>query len=105
MLNNALLALSPLDGRYLPKTAQLRDYFSEASLIKHRILVEALYLIKLINFLGVGKLTPGQKKRLLNWVDRLTQKELVKVKRIEAEIHHDVKAVEYFINLNLKKLN
>jgi len=101
---SSLSALSPLDGRYLPETIELREYFSEAALIKYRILVEVLYLIELVNFLKVSKISQEQKNRLLNWVKNLNAKDFKKVKKIELEIHHDVKAVEYFIKLNLKKL-
>ena len=110
----ALTALSPLDGRYLSSTIELRDYFSESALIKYRILVEVLYLIELVEFLNKGKFTPHlfngvgltktEKNKLLDWAKNLKPRELAKVKKIEAEIHHDVKAVEYFIKVNLKRL-
>ena len=35
-----LEAISPVDGRYRRATAALADYFSEAALIKYRVLVE-----------------------------------------------------------------
>ncbi len=37
---NELTAISPIDGRYGAKTAELRNFFSEWGLIKHRVLVE-----------------------------------------------------------------
>lgn len=112
--SNSLLALSPLDGRYFTQTIELRNYFSELALIKHRILVEILYLIELVEFLNKGRFTPRlfngagltktEKNKLLDWAKNLKPRELAKVKKIEAKIHHDVKAVEYFIKANLKKL-
>ena len=42
-----LNAISPVDGRYRPATEKLADYFSEAALIKYRILVEVEYFIAL----------------------------------------------------------
>ena len=42
-----LNAISPIDGRYRSKTNELADYFSEAGLIKYRVLVEIEYFIAL----------------------------------------------------------
>ena len=36
----ALYALTPLDGRYAGRVSKIRDYFSEAALIKARVRVE-----------------------------------------------------------------
>jgi adenylosuccinate lyase len=41
---SALSALSPVDGRYGSKSKELRPYFSEFGLIKHRVLVEVRWL-------------------------------------------------------------
>ena len=43
---NALAALSPVDGRYAATVAPLREYFSEAALIRERIRVEALWFLQ-----------------------------------------------------------
>jgi len=99
-----LAAISPLDGRYQEKVKELSEYFSEGALIKARVKVEIIYAIKLVEFLGVVKLSVIEKKRLLDWGESLKIKDLEQVKKIEAEINHDVKAVEYFIRENLKKL-
>ena len=40
----ALLALSPLDGRYKEKIEPLRHIFSEFGLIKYRVIVEVKWL-------------------------------------------------------------
>ena len=42
-----LNAISPIDGRYRSKVAQLANYFSEEALIKYRVLVEIEYFIAL----------------------------------------------------------
>ena len=42
-----LTALSPVDGRYASKTAELRPYFSEFGLLKYRVIVEVRWLQKL----------------------------------------------------------
>ena len=108
-----LLSLSPLDGRYLDKTKALREYFSEKALIKHRVIVEVEYLLALVEFLRVDPAKPanlpdGKARRgarqLLIWAKDLTDKDVVRVKQIEKKINHDVKAVEYLVRENLKKL-
>ena len=43
----SLLAVSPVDGRYLGKTTDLRSYFSEMALIKYRLKTEVKYFIAL----------------------------------------------------------
>jgi hypothetical protein len=42
MNNSALNAISPIDGRYADKAAELRPLFSERGLIRQRVRVEAL---------------------------------------------------------------
>ena len=44
---SALTAISPVDGRYGSKTADLRAYFSEFGLIRCRVEVEIRWLQKL----------------------------------------------------------
>ena len=45
---NTLLSISPIDGRYRSKVAQLEHYFSEFALIKYRVRVEIEYFIEII---------------------------------------------------------
>ena len=47
MDNHALLAVSPIDGRYSRQTEPLREYFSEYALIKYRVRIEIEYFIAL----------------------------------------------------------
>jgi len=101
----SLSALSPLDGRYASLCAPLRDYFSEAALIKYRILVEVLYLNALMDWLDIDRLDPSEKQTLLHWAENLDAQDLEQVKNIEASINHDVKAVEYFIRDHLDELS
>ena len=42
-----LWSISPIDGRYKNSTEEFRNYFSEAALIKYRIIVECEYFISL----------------------------------------------------------
>ena len=41
---NALTALSPVDGRYASRCAELRALFSESGLIRARVRVEVAWL-------------------------------------------------------------
>src|SRR6185369_12776466 len=90
MNNNALNAISPIDGRYADKAAELRPLFSERGLIRQRVRVEALWLKALVAEPGIVEL------RGLPAAE-LTEAEAAEVKRIERETNHDVKAVEYFV--------
>ena len=47
MSNNALMAVSPIDGRYRRQVEDLSLYFSEYALIKYRVRVEIEYFIAL----------------------------------------------------------
>ena len=47
MLLNKLSAISPVDGRYRPKTKSLSPYFSEFGLIQYRVRIEVEYFIAL----------------------------------------------------------
>ena len=47
MTDSRLTALSPLDGRYAEKCADLAALFSEAALIGHRVRIEAAWFRQL----------------------------------------------------------
>jgi len=103
---NALSAISPIDGRYSKKTESLKQYFSEAALIKYRVLVEVEYFISLCNFpLPQLQNFPTKKYELLrNLYANFTNEDAQKIKDIEGVTNHDVKAVEYFIKEKFDKL-
>ena len=103
---NALSAISPIDGRYSKKTKSLKQYFSEAALIKYRVLVEVEYFISLCNFpLPQLQNFPTKKYELLrNLYANFTNEDAQKIKDIEGVTNHDVKAVEYFIKEKFDKL-
>jgi adenylosuccinate lyase len=94
-----LNAISPIDGRYRDKTDILAGYFSEAALIRYRILVEVEYFIALCN-LRLPQLKHFDKKKydeLRNIYIHFDLKDAQSVKDIEKITNHDVKAVEYFV--------
>jgi len=101
----ALLALSPLDGRYAGKVDALRPIFSEYGLIKARVKVEVEWLLALANEAGIAELAPfsaGATARLRALADDFAPAHAARVKEIERTTNHDVKAVEYFIKEQLK---
>jgi adenylosuccinate lyase len=97
---SALTALSPVDGRYALAAAPLRDYFSEAALIRERIRVEALWFDRL-SAPPLGLLAAAVPAAVLERCAALARDPgddaAGSVKAIEQRINHDVKAVEYFV--------
>ncbi len=100
----ALLALSPLDGRYAGKVDALRPVFSEYGLIRARIRIEIEWLLALGAEPGIAELpafTDAQTTRLRALAADVSVGDAARVKAIEATTNHDVKAVEYFIKERL----
>ncbi|AUI91037.1 adenylosuccinate lyase [Xanthomonas oryzae pv. oryzae] len=105
MSDSALLALSPLDGRYASKVDALRSIFSEYGLIKARVKVEIEWLLALAAEPGIAELAPfsaAATQRLRALADGFNVAHAARVKEIERTTNHDVKAVEYFIKEQLK---
>ncbi len=94
-----LTALSPLDGRYHATGAVLAPYFSEFGLIRYRVRVEVEYFIALCGLelpqlAGVPASAFPALRRL--WID-FTLADAERIKALEANTNHDVKAVEYWL--------
>lgn len=102
----SLNALSPLDGRYARATESLRNYFSEAALIRYRVKVEVRYLKALVDFNlpGLDTVESEKLEQLSQWGENLSEEDLLWVKETEKTTNHDVKAVEYLVKKELKKL-
>jgi adenylosuccinate lyase len=99
-----LSALSPVDGRYASQTAPLRDYFSEAGLIRERVRVEALWFLLLAQRERPLLREPPPAQVLARARELATdppEDAAQAVKRIESRINHDVKAVEYYVREQL----
>ncbi|MBL8250822.1 MAG: adenylosuccinate lyase [Candidatus Competibacter sp.] len=96
----ALTALSPVDGRYAEKTAELRPLFSEYGLIRHRVLVEVRWLQALADHPALPEASPLS-ARARDKLDALAQAfdpaDAGRIKAIERITNHDVKAVEYWL--------
>ncbi|MGH8629438.1 MAG: lyase family protein, partial [Burkholderiales bacterium] len=99
-----LSALSPLDGRYHSKAAQLADYFSEYGLIRYRVRVEIEWLKALCAADALPEIQPlsaATVSRLDELAKRFSVNDAEAVKDIETRINHDVKAIEYWLREKL----
>ena len=104
---SALSAVSPIDGRYGDRVRELRPIFSEYGLIRVRVRVE----IEWFKMLGRrSELTAGEPieaaaVRALDAIARnFDESQAIRVKAIERETKHDVKAVEYYLRERLEEL-
>jgi adenylosuccinate lyase len=99
-----LTALSPVDGRYAARCADLREIFSEAGLIRARVRVEVTWLQVLAASRALPELkdlSAGDLQALTGVADQFSNADAQEVKAIERETNHDVKAVEYLIKRKL----
>lgn len=89
--------LSPLDGRYQSKVAEIAPIFSEFGLAKYRTQVEIEWLIFLSDK-GIAPSLSGQQiTTLRNIYENFSQEFFGEIKSIEKTTNHDVKAVEVFL--------
>jgi len=98
--SDALVALSPLDGRYASKVAALREHFSEYGLIRHRIRVELAWLCALADepsFTELKLFSAAARREIDVVADTFGVADGERVKAIERTTNHDVKAVEYWL--------
>src|SRR4051812_14386646 len=102
-----LNAISPVDGRYRNKCAELANYFSEGALIQFRVMVEIEYFISLCK-LPLPQLVKFNKKNFKDlkkiYLD-FDEDDARQIKEIERTTNHDVKAVEYFIKIKMNEIN
>jgi len=97
---SSLTAISPVDGRYAGRVAELRELFSEYALIKHRVIVEIRWLQHMASLPEISEV-PAFSQNTLAHLDDIIRNFSVddaqRVKNIERTTNHDVKAVEYFL--------
>ncbi|MGK7389914.1 MAG: adenylosuccinate lyase [Candidatus Cyclobacteriaceae bacterium M2_1C_046] len=101
-----LNAISPVDGRYRNKTAELSPYFSEFGLINYRVRIEIEYFIALCE-LPLPELKGFDKnkyKTIRNIYINFSERDAQEIKEIETTTNHDVKAVEYFLKGRFSQL-
>ena len=97
---NPLTALSPLDGRYARQLEPLRRDLSEFGLMHHRVEVEITWLLRLADdraIEGLGPFSAAARSTLLALSKTFGAVDASRVKAIEAETNHDVKAIEYWL--------
>ena len=106
-MSNALLAVSPIDGRYARQTEVLGNYFSEYALIRYRVRVEIEYFISLcqIPLPQLADFDSSKFEALRDIYRNMTPEDAQKVKDIEKVTNHDVKAVEYYIKDRFKEMD
>jgi adenylosuccinate lyase len=94
-----LNAISPVDGRYRKQTEALTPFFSEAALMRYRVFVETEYFVALaeIPLLQLKGLRAGDMKKIRALASGFTEKDARRIKALEKEVNHDVKAVELFL--------
>lgn len=100
MNHSALMAISPIDGRYADKVAALRPVFSEFGLIRFRVTVEIRWLQALALHPGIPEVNPFSADAnvlLDNIVNGFSESDAQRVKTIEKTTNHDVKAIEYLL--------
>lgn len=106
MTLTSLSAISPIDGRYLKKTASLSPYFSEYALIYYRLMVEIRWLESLAANEDIHE-TPSLDKRAKEYLaailSQFNEDEAEKVKALEKQTNHDVKAIEYYLKEKLEQ--
>ena len=111
---NSLTAISPIDGRYGSKTAELRPIFSEYGLIRQRVIVEVRWLQSLAAHPAIPEVpafSPATQEQLEQIVSSFAETDAQRVKEIERTTNHDVKAVEYLLkekiagNTELERVN
>ena len=101
---DALVALSPLDGRYSAQVETLRAHFSEFGLIRNRIRVELAWLEALATEPGIAEVAPlddASRREVEAALAAFSVADAARVKEIERTTNHDVKAVEYWLKERL----
>ena len=104
MPSSSLTALSPVDGRYQDRVGALRQYFTELGLIRLRVRVEIAWLETLAAEPLLREFPPlsaDMQSALAAIVAAFSEADGARVKAIEAQTNHDVKAVEYFLREKL----
>lgn len=97
---STLTAVSPIDGRYAGKCAELREIFSEYGLMRFRVTVEINWLKKLAQEPGITEVPPFSAeavKFLDSIIENFSIEDARAIKKHESVTNHDVKAVEYFL--------
>lgn len=93
--------ISPLDGRYATALSPLRDLFSEFALARERCAIELRYLNALDGKGIFPALSHDETSRIDAALESFLDVDFARIKAIEAETNHDVKACELFLREKL----
>ena len=97
---SSLTTVSPIDGRYASKCADLRGIFSEFGLMRFRVTVEVEWLKKLAATPAIKEVPAFSAEAIAflnNIVKNFNVEDAQAIKKHESVTNHDVKAVEYFL--------
>jgi adenylosuccinate lyase len=97
--------ISPLDGRYYDRLKALSESFSEHALMRERCFVELAYVEALDATDLFPTLTDDEKRRVTLAKTEFSDADFARIKEIESEIRHDVKACERFLREKLRLPN
>ncbi|MFW6048750.1 MAG: adenylosuccinate lyase [Candidatus Bipolaricaulota bacterium] len=105
-----LQSISPIDGRYRSRVTELVPYFSQFALDRERVYVEVEYLIELSKLDQVKIELPPEELRKIYEGFEIEDSQLIR--QIDqdgyqdiAPTHHDVKAVEYYLRMEIQEAN
>ena len=91
-------AVSNIDGRLWGEVgANVGRYFGDEAMVRARVGVESRYLIALSEIGLIRKLYPKEKDTLLNLHKKLDSKSYQDLRKIEAEVRHDVMVMTMFM--------
>jgi adenylosuccinate lyase len=104
----SLMAVTPTDGRYRSRTRALEAYFSEYALIQYRMRIEVEWYLTLAahpKIDAIKPIAPAISRKLRALYSSFTVRDAMRIKEIESETNHDVKAVEYFLKERLPSVD
>ncbi len=94
-------ALSPLDGRYRERLEPVAACFSELALMRARCEVELDYLLALDETGLLPRLEPEERTAIESLRQVFGQEDYERIKALEKDTRHDVRAVELFLRERL----
>src|SRR3989338_4279120 len=109
---DALLAISPIDGRYRYHTQKLSEWYSAYAFLKYMVKLEVEYLIAISELPQqiCRPLTAAEKEWLRVMVTNFSLQDAQEINNRERfgfqgapPLHHDLKAVEYFMKDRLER--
>lgn len=104
----SLTAVSPIDGRYCARTRALEAYFSEYALNRYRVRIEIEWYLSLAANPKIDAVKPfstAAARALRAIYTGFSVADARRIKVLETETNHDVKAVEYFIKERVEAID